>query len=183
MGSERRWSSMSSGSTRPEGEPADAVLGKEAPGFDDSSWEAADHIDIDAPGRLDALLLVRLAAGFVGARTDLGLEEVDDLRLAVDELCLLLLRGAGDDDCRLHVRYAWDDELIEITCQLAPEEPHNSERGNLDVATHDSGLSMLPDELSRQILDSLVDGHGVSADGGNPIGWIRKHRGDGRRGT
>ena len=58
----------------------------------------------DVPGRPEYLRLVRLAAADSGTRADLSIEEVEDLRIAVDELTYALM---GDDPaerrpCRPH---------------------------------------------------------------------------------
>ena len=153
----------------------------------------ADHIELSAPARPDSLQLVRLAAGFVAARADLVYDEVQDLRLAIDELCSTLLDPHGDPDLRLFLRCAWDEHCIEVTCTV-------SDAGSVD------GSDMVPDPwaswdggstgsigaveavdarfdwsgdgagLSRQILTALVDQHGVVTGGGRRVGWLRKQR-------
>jgi hypothetical protein len=47
-----------------------------------------DEIGLEIPARADLLQLVRLTAGVVAARASLGLDDVEDLRLAAEELCL-----------------------------------------------------------------------------------------------
>lgn len=45
---------------------------------------------------------VRLTAASVAARSDLTIDEVDDLRLAVDEACSILLPHAASPDLEVH---------------------------------------------------------------------------------
>jgi len=54
----------------------------------------AQFVDVSVPARPQFLSLVRLALGSVGAQLDLTLEELDDLQLAGEELCLSLLGEA-----------------------------------------------------------------------------------------
>ena len=77
-----------------------------------------DHIDLSIPARAEFLSLVRLAAGVVAARADLGLDDVEDLRLGVEELCLVVVGPSGNAPGRLALRYRWDDDTIEITCSV-----------------------------------------------------------------
>ena len=45
-----------------------------------------DGIELSIPAQPNLLYLVRMTAGAVAARADLALDDVEDLRLAVDEL-------------------------------------------------------------------------------------------------
>ena len=62
-------------------------------------------VSLTVPGSAEYLRLVRLAAADCGARADLSIEEVDDLRIAVDELSYVLI---GEDPVgeALTLRYA-----------------------------------------------------------------------------
>src|SRR6266568_4593884 len=69
-------------------------------------------VSIRIPADKDYVVLVRSAAGHLGARLGLTMTEIADLRLAVDEACSLLLAPAplggpavtgGDIDCRFGV--------------------------------------------------------------------------------
>jgi hypothetical protein len=143
-----------------------------------------DFIELSIPARADLLHLVRLTAGAIAARLDLGLNDLEDLRLGVEELCLSLVGSTGDASGRLSLRYGWDHEQIEITCTLIE---NGSGNGDLDGGTHrepPAGSLSPPTEqdkrlrrdLSSQILDALVDGHGETHDEGNPSAWLRMRR-------
>jgi serine/threonine-protein kinase RsbW len=120
-----------------------------------------DGIELTIPAQPNLLSLVRMTAGVVAARADLDLDGVEDLRLAVDELCLPFMDPTG----RLRLRYGWDGETIEISCtavgRLGPG-PGRAEE--------------LRDELSAQILDALVDEHGQVADDGGIRAWLKLRR-------
>jgi hypothetical protein len=136
-----------------------------------------EAIDLSIPAQPVHLQLVRMTAGVVAARAELDLNHVEDLRLAVDELCLPFM-GRQGDDARLYLRYEWNERYVEISCQLArgdeegggavrlggPGAPWQPVRG---VAGH------LREELSSRILDALVDEHGEMTVGGHPGVWLR----------
>lgn len=51
------------------------------------------------PADADFLRLARMNAMGMASSSALSVDELDDLRLAVDELCHLLINGPGDDLC------------------------------------------------------------------------------------
>ncbi len=120
-----------------------------------------DGIELTIPAQPNLLSLVRMTAGVVAARADLDLDDVEDLRLAVDELCLPFMDPTG----RLRLRYLWDGETIEISCTAL---------GRNGPAPDGSGE--LRDELSAQILDALVDEHGQVTDDGGLRVWLKLRR-------
>jgi len=65
----------------------------------------------------DLLVLARITAATMAARADFDIEEIEDLRLAVDELCFVGGgRGPGRETVRLE--FTLDDATIAITCEL-----------------------------------------------------------------
>jgi serine/threonine-protein kinase RsbW len=116
-------------------------------------------VSLIVPARPEYLRLVRLAAADTGARAELSIEEIDDLRIAVDELTYALI---GDDplDVMLTVRYAASPGLVEIegTC-AAPEGP-------VEV----SGLS-------KSIIGAVVDEHEIfDLDGARGFRLVKRRR-------
>jgi hypothetical protein len=139
------------------------------------------RIELSIPAQPALLQLVRLTAGVVAARADLELNDVEDLRLAIDELCLPFMGPTGHPG-RLLVRYGWNDERIEISCILTA-----ADEGALDATQEKVAPAALPreikgqaerlrDELSSQILDALVDEHGEMTIGGRAGVWLRMRR-------
>jgi hypothetical protein len=123
------------------------------------------HLDIPASG--DLLTLARLTAATLAARSAFTVEEVEDLRLAVDELCLPFVRACSEG--RLRLLYTGSDGTVRIECTLVPDR---------DGHTTAVGASSHPeDALSVCILDALVDEHG-SFDPDRPLGghWLLKRR-------
>lgn len=124
---------------------------------------AADVVELRFPARADNIVLARLTAAAVAARAGFGVEDIEDLRLAVEELCLCLVPADGAG--QLSLTFTRGDDLIEIS-----------------AATDGSGTGhRLPEvdrnaDLSARILDALVDEHGETGDGGRSRLWLRKRR-------
>jgi serine/threonine-protein kinase RsbW len=108
----------------------------------------ADAVALDVPGRPEYLRLVRLAAADSGTRADLSIEEVEDLRIAVDELSYALM-GEAPTGGTLTLRYVTTKGQVEISGSCA---------------TH--GKPLVVSELSRAIIGAVVDEYEVADDGG-----------------
>jgi len=114
-----------------------------------TSPKHVDHgsVALTVPGTAEYLRLVRLAAADCGARADLSIEEVEDLRIAVDELAYLLI---GDDPAgeALTLRYVASPGVVEIEGSCAAH-----------------GETVVMSELSRAIITAVVDEHDIVDDG------------------
>jgi len=124
-------------------------------------------VDVTIPAHPAAMVLARLQVAGVGRLLDLDVDEIADLRLAIEELCLTVLAASNDRD-RLAVRIEWDDAAIAARCELLPSRPG---RAGLEEVT-DRATS----ELAGQILDALVEEHGTETEDGVPRAWFRKKR-------
>jgi serine/threonine-protein kinase RsbW len=122
----------------------------------------SEVIELTLPVRPEFLVLVRFTAATLATRAEFSLEEIDDLRLAADEICLSLTGGTGDGSMQL--RFTREGDAIEISCivdiqavaEPAPDDPKG--------------------EWSLRILDALVDAHGREAIGDTCRAWLRKRR-------
>ncbi len=162
--------------------PSDGTMLDRIPG-DRRGGSVTDRIELAIPARAELLQLARMTAGVVAARADLGLDDVENLRLGVEELCLSLVGPTGHAPGRLALTYDWDPATIEISCTLiaddvttdvdVPAPPQTSahawERSVTDA-------ERLRQELSSQILDALVDEHGETHTDGHPGAWLRLRR-------
>jgi serine/threonine-protein kinase RsbW len=75
-------------------------------------------VEIRVPADSSYVALLRTATATLAARADFTLDEIDDLRIAIDEACALLLPNAADDamiDCRFTVA----DDSLEIAVTAA----------------------------------------------------------------
>lgn len=127
-----------------------------------------DHVELSLPARPDLLFLVRMTAAAVASRADFGYDQIEDLRLAIDELCLTIA-GEAPEEGRLQLLYKWGADAIEV---VGVYESDESERG----PRRDLGVAQPVNELSERILDALVDEHGTDLVGGCPRAWLRMRR-------
>ncbi len=126
-----------------------------------------DVIELTIPVRADLVVLARLTAATVAGRAGFGVEDIEDLRLAVDELCVSVVRQ--HDDGHLRLRFTQEGDAIEITCAFEPVSP--APAGAAPADRGEDGL----DDLSSRILDALVDEHGRET-AAQRRAWLRKHR-------
>lgn len=139
----------------------------------------ADEVELTLPAKPELLSLARLTVATVASRADFDFEAVEDLRLAIDELCSPLV-ATGALDGRLRLRYRWDGDQIEVTCELAgasgtlpaPSGPGDGSGGGAEEDDSEDGVEER--ELSDRILDALVDEHGGGP--GDHRVWLRKRR-------
>jgi serine/threonine-protein kinase RsbW len=129
---------------------------------------AGDRIELRFPARGDLIVLARLVTSAISARAGFDIEELEDLRLAVGELCLLTLQGtdarSGGDLC---LELTMLGDAISVVCTL--------ERAAAAVAPGPEGDEIAL--LSERILDALVDEHGRESQDGSARAWLRKRRG------
>ena len=123
-----------------------------------------DIVELSIPVTADLVVLARLTASTVASRANFDVEEIADLRLAVDELCISIAHDRTDG--RLELRFIRDDDNIEVSCTYVPASGVGS-NGRLTPTT---------DGLSERILDALVDEHGHGDEAGHARVWLRKRR-------
>ncbi len=121
-----------------------------------------DEVELSLPAKPELLSLARLTVAAVASRADFAYEEIEDLRLAIDELCSPLVGHSGRAGT-LHLTYRWDDSSIEVSCQMSGADER-------------VGLGEEENELSDRILDALVDEHGAKSEGPLRHVWLRKRR-------
>ena len=105
------------------------------------------EIKLSIPGSPDFLRLARLAAADAGSRAGLTFDEIEDLRIGVDELCHSVMRSDGGGVVEL-VFELHDDALV-VGGTGPPIEP---------------GGESKPSELSRTIVAAVVDEHELDRD-------------------
>ena len=123
------------------------------------------HVELVLPVRPELWVLARMSASAIAARLDFGVDAVEDLRLAIDELCNSCAVGS-EADSRMRLDYHWDADSVHVSCQVAPvaDRAHGSD-------PHSSH------ELSERILDALVEEHEIEGvKDGTRRGWLTKRR-------
>jgi hypothetical protein len=121
-----------------------------------------EEVRLVVPATPEFLRLARVTATGLASRLGFSYDEVEDLRLAIDELCFALIGSRGRDG-NVNLRYAMLEGALEIEGSgQFPAGP---------------GTAPVLSELSRQILAALVDEYEVFvADGGQPAFRLRKKR-------
>lgn len=122
----------------------------------------SESVELTIPVQSDLVVLARLTAATVASRAGFDVEGVEDLRLAVDELCVSIVNGSSAG--RLSLTFISSDGSIEVSCELD---------GPRSVAT-DSNDIYGEHDLSVRILDALVDEHGEEIGNGKRRVWLRK---------
>jgi serine/threonine-protein kinase RsbW len=120
--------------------------------------EGTGEVRLVVPAAPEYLRLVRLTAAGLATRVGFTFDEVEDLRIAVDELCFLFV---AQPDLRrdIEVLYLAGPDSITI-------EGHSRLEGALPE----------PNDLSQQILDALVDEHALSEENGGARFRLVKRR-------
>ena len=98
---------------------------------------AGDRITITFPNVPEFLRLARLTSADAGTRAGFDFEEVDDLRIAVSELCGLMMTG---DHTPLTLEFGFDGDGLTVEGRLA-------------------GPASAPGDLTQAIVAALVDEH------------------------
>jgi serine/threonine-protein kinase RsbW len=101
----------------------------------------SEIIRLSVPAALEYVRIVRLTASGVASRLGFDVEEIEDLRVAVDELASIVVDAAEGGE--LAVQFAVRDEALRIEGEatLAPSRADNAK----------------VDDLTAQILAAVVD--------------------------
>ena len=86
-----------------------------------------DAVEIRLPADSAYLSVLRTATAGLAARLDFTLDEIEDLRIAVDEACAMLLPQALDAS-QLTCRFLLTTETIEVTVTIPTSDGRLPER-------------------------------------------------------
>jgi hypothetical protein len=124
-------------------------------------------VELSIPALPELLSLPRLVAAAVAARCDFDYDELEDIKLAIEELCLAAFEGRGPG--RLAIRLALHSEALEVDCVFEPAD---------GAPLGESRRSEVAAQLTEQLLDALADEHGTDETGGVRRTWFRRSRGN-----
>jgi len=114
-------------------------------------------VAITIPARADFVHVLRSVAAGVAARLDCSIDEIDDLRIAVDEACAQLLRAVPGAEA-LTVRLTPSEDGLELIARV-----EGSEKGAWPPPR-------LEETLAWQVLTALVDGEpAFTHEDGHPV--------------
>jgi hypothetical protein len=123
---------------------------------------SADEVRLVVPARPEFLRLARVTAAGLAGRLGFSYDEIEDLRLAIDELCFGLTGPTG--------RHG----TVELVYSIEP--------GSLMVQGQGRFLEdIIPiqlTDLSRVILSALVDEHDLTSDSDGPRFRVKRRHSD-----
>lgn len=79
---------------------------------------AGDSVEVRVPADVAYVATLRLTAASLAARCDLTIDDIEDLRLAVDEACALLLPHAAAGT-RLEAAFVLQPGALSVTASVA----------------------------------------------------------------
>jgi serine/threonine-protein kinase RsbW len=119
----------------------------------------APTVTLRVPPLADHVTLLRTVVSGIAARRDYTLEQVDDLRMAVEEAAVLLLRHG--DGTPLELRAVIEEHQLQV--ELSTE-----------VSTPETVVD--PSSFSWMILQALTDGLSTAVEGTTASLTLVKHR-------
>jgi serine/threonine-protein kinase RsbW len=119
-----------------------------------------DEVRLAVPATPEFLRLARITAAGLASRLGFTLDQVEDLRLAIDELCFGLTGPHGRDGM-VRLRFVLREGSLEV-----------EGTGEFE-ATATPAVAL---ELSELILNALVDEHELTNDNGHPRFRLLKRR-------
>jgi hypothetical protein len=151
-----------------------------APTDEDLLTSERELIAITFPGSVDFVVIARFTAATVGARAGFDLNEIDDLRLAVDELSISF--GPLNGDSCLRYAFVRDGDTVTVRCTREPAPgrmidgcqgaERDSRQSKRDLVNWQHAR-----QLSVVLLDELVTSHGREISDGRSVAWLMKRRG------
>jgi serine/threonine-protein kinase RsbW len=123
---------------------------------------ATGEVRLEVPASPEFLRISRIMAAGVASRVGFTLDEVEDLRIAIDELCFALV-GARGRAGTITLRYLLDGDELTVEGQ-----------GRFtDDLTNDPVLSALSDQILAAVVDHCELATG---DGGPTFRLVKRHR-------
>jgi len=122
----------------------------------------SDEVQLVMPADPEFLRLARVTAMGLASRLSFTIDEIDDLRIAIDELVFGLI-GAHGRPGTVTMRYSLREAELEVRGT-----------GNFDDGASAPGLT----ELSQLILDAVSDEHELRNDDVEPTFRLLKRRGE-----
>lgn len=138
----------------------------------DAQTSEREVIEISIPCSIDLIVLARFAAATIGARAGFDLDEIDDLRLAVDELSVSF--GPLNRETCFRFEFSRDSDTVTVRCTHEPTLDINN--GSSDAEFNVINWEQAR-ELSQQLLHELVDVYGHEVQNGRSVAWLKKQHG------
>jgi hypothetical protein len=130
-----------------------------------------EMVELSFPASVDLVVLARFTAATVAARAGFDIDEIEDLRLAVDELCVSF--GPLEWYSNVRLRFERNEDLVRIVGEFDRRSMTGVDSSQLT----DLVGAKRAESLSRQLLDALVDDNGRELVDGRRVSWLEKRRG------
>jgi hypothetical protein len=111
---------------------------------------AEPRVEVTFPADARFLVMARVTVAALAAEIDLDIEAIDDLRIAVDELCVALLDHRDEGADRIALCTTLDGRSLSVEGRLVDRA------GNTPAVDGDGEIRL--EELSRSIMEVIVDG-------------------------
>src|SRR5437879_5978718 len=145
--------------SRPKADSTNSARGSVGPPHEETeTMTSSGEVRLAVPAAPEYLRLARLTAAGLASRLGFSYDEVEDLRIAIDELCFVLVGSRGRPG------------LITLVYSMLPDALVVEGSGTFpDAGPAFNGVS----ELSAQILAAVVDEHEVRAGENGPTFRLR----------
>jgi anti-sigma regulatory factor (Ser/Thr protein kinase) len=118
-----------------------------------------DEVKLTMPAQPQLLRVARLAAAGLAGRLGFNFDEIEDVKIAVDELCFALVGTKGREGD------------LTLTYRMLPDALEIEGSGDIGAAP-----PAAPSDLSEQILAAVVDEHELTREGTELRFRLRKSR-------
>jgi serine/threonine-protein kinase RsbW len=112
---------------------------------------------LEVPATPTALRVVRMVAATVASDDGFDVDDVDDVRMAVDELCASLIEAHPASSLSVRFRVTEHELLVTANAERPPAAP-----------------APTIDELRGAVLGAVTSGYGIDVDGDRFVGWFSK---------
>jgi serine/threonine-protein kinase RsbW len=120
---------------------------------------APDRVEVRVPASGAYLTVLRTATAGLAARLDFTLDDIEDLRIAVDEACALLLPLA-EPDAQLTCQFELADDTLEVSVSVPSSATDPPQQGT----------------FAWKVLSALAGDVEARATNGVVMLTLRKHR-------
>jgi len=125
------------------------------------SWEVLpSDIVLQVPAVAGSLRVVRMVAATVAADDGFDIDEVDDVRMAVDELCSAVIESRPSSP--LHIHFRLENHVLAVRVEADQPDP---------------GAAAPVDELRAAVLGATAGEHAFSLTDGRAVAWLTKQSG------
>jgi hypothetical protein len=112
-------------------------------------------VRLELPAGSQYIRVARLVAGGIGVVAGMDVEHVDDLRIAVDELCSALVEVGDGSGLELH--FGINDQTVEVAGRTAASSGMALDRERLGLS--EQILAVACDEFSLDVADGIAAFH------------------------